>query len=245
MEENIKKTVVEKVKEFFTPETKDETLVETEVIEAAEEVVTEEITIEAIAEQLTSIAETVANIDTRLQKLEGDEAPEEEVEPTDEEMSSDEVQNFGTIAQVHKWKITVDQDSFEVGTELTGTYEDGTTWRVDSGEYELDNGDKIQVDVDGKIVLITGKDAPEAPEETEETEETEAPAKDEMSAVVEDEAITALKLEVEELKSQLTELAESDATEAILNAETQDSKNPGNVKLKAQIERQRKAQGRK
>lgn len=62
---------------------------------------------------------------------------------------------FGTISEVSKWDIEVDQDSFEVGTELTTTWkhEDGTDQvsRVQDGEYMTPDGDRILVDSDGII----------------------------------------------------------------------------------------------
>lgn len=257
MEED-KKTVVEKIVSLFDKKTekKDETVVEetTEVIEAAEETTeaaTDEevdeaiITLESISEQMIAIAETVASIDERLKTLEGDEAPAEEDAPAEDEEMSADIQKFGVIAEVNKWEITVDQDSFEVGTELTGTYEDGTTWKVSDGQYELEDGRTIHVDADGVIVLIEGEETTEDETPAEETEESTDDT--EMSAeevIVEDTEITELKSQIAELTKQVTELGEEDATQVILNQELEDSKST-NVALKAQIERQRKAIGKK
>lgn len=62
---------------------------------------------------------------------------------------------FGTIAEVDKWDIEVDQDAFEVGTALTTTWIDETgeshVQKVRDGEYMLETGQRILVDSDGVI----------------------------------------------------------------------------------------------
>ena len=71
------------------------------------------------------------------------------------------------IREVHKWDINVSADTIDVGTELVYTDpEDGTEWgKVDSGEYELEDGRLIQVDSDGKVVLITDSETKKAVDE--------------------------------------------------------------------------------
>lgn len=62
------------------------------------------------------------------------------------------------ISEISKWDIEVDQETIEVGTILTVTWKNGdetTTSHINDGEYVLEDGTKIQVDSDGKVVLIT------------------------------------------------------------------------------------------
>lgn len=112
----------------------------------------------------------------------------EDVAETTEEGAVEEVVKMAVIKQINKWSMDIDQDTLEVGTILTQTWVNGdgsamepTT--VSSGEYEMENGDLIQVDSDGKIVLITKKGV-------------ETPVVDE--TVVEE--MNALKVELEAIK---------------------------------------------
>lgn len=108
--------------------------------------------------------------------------------------------HLSTISQISKWKIDVEQDSFEVGTKVTYTMEEGddTVYNVQSGEYVLDNGDKIQVDADGVIVMITPKDG-----KTEEAPATEeAPVEE---TVAEKEEVKAEKVEEEVTEENFAE----------------------------------------
>lgn len=61
------------------------------------------------------------------------------------------------ISEINKWDITVDQDEIIMGTLLTQTFGDDEPSRIYSGEYALENGSKIQVDSDGKVVMLTPK----------------------------------------------------------------------------------------
>ncbi len=112
----------------------------------------------------------------------------EDVAETTEEGAVEEVVKMAVIKQINKWSMDIDQDTLEVGTILTQTWVNGdgsamepTT--VSSGEYEMENGDLIQVDSDGKIVLITKKGV-------------ETPVVDE--TVIEE--MNALKVELEAIK---------------------------------------------
>ena len=62
---------------------------------------------------------------------------------------------FGTIQEVTKWDIDVDQDTFDVGTEITTTWVDEAgeshVQKVMDGEYMLEDGRRILVDSDGMI----------------------------------------------------------------------------------------------
>lgn len=64
------------------------------------------------------------------------------------------------INSIDKYEIEVNEDKFEVGTILTQNQygDDGTvvsTNHLNDGEYELEDGTKIQVDSNGVIVLNT------------------------------------------------------------------------------------------
>lgn len=65
---------------------------------------------------------------------------------------------FVTISQVSKWDIQVIEDSITIGTQLHWKPCDpeGTPSKLSSGEYVYD-GHKLQVDSDGKVVMIDGK----------------------------------------------------------------------------------------
>jgi len=62
---------------------------------------------------------------------------------------------FGTIQEVTKWDMDVDQDTFDVGTEVTTTWVDEAgeshVQKVQDGEYMLEDGRRILVDSDGVI----------------------------------------------------------------------------------------------
>lgn len=70
---------------------------------------------------------------------------------------------FATITEISKWDIDVIEDDISIGTELhykwmdeDGNVQDGG--RINDGEY-LWEGNKIQVDSDGKVIMINGKTA--------------------------------------------------------------------------------------
>ena len=133
-------------------------------------------------------------------KKEEDTVVEEEIPAVVE--ASTEVK-MAVIKQINKWSMDIDQDSLEVGTILTQTWVNGdgsamepTT--VSSGEYEMENGDLIQVDSNGKIVLITPKTAETLEESVE---------------------MKALRVELEAFKAE-KENFEKEAIEAKLAVET-------------------------
>ncbi len=119
-------------------------------------------------------------------------------EETEEEM---EVVKMAVIKQVNKWALDIDQEAIEVGTILTRTYveqakQDGVAGEpcpIASGEYEMENGDLIQVDSDGKVVLIT-------PAKVEKPETPVEPSAEQMST---EKTIEELKAKVAELESAL------------------------------------------
>jgi len=58
------------------------------------------------------------------------------------------------ITEISKWDIEVKNSSFAVGDEVLQVFEDGSEIKVNDGEYLLEDGRKIHIDSDGKIVLI-------------------------------------------------------------------------------------------
>jgi hypothetical protein len=146
------------------------------------------------------------------------------------EETTNEVVKLGTILEVEKWEIQVDNEEFNLGDNITVTFEDSEPFPLRDGEYELKDGRIIQVDSEGKIVLITNtdgtieaitedaateeapkEDAPkeDAPKETEMAEDTpveeeapkeEAPKED---APVEEEE---LPVRVDKLEKRLNDL---------------------------------------
>lgn len=119
----------------------------------------------------------------------------EDVAETTEEVAVEEPVKMAVIKQINKWSMDIDQDTLEVGTILTQTWVngDGTAMEpttVTSGEYEMENGDLIQVDSNGKIVLITKKGT-----------ETTPVVEEEVALVIEEtEEMKALKVELEAIK---------------------------------------------
>lgn len=62
--------------------------------------------------------------------------------------------SLSVISEVTKWDIKVDQESIEIGSALTVTevWEDESrTYKVQDGEYTLEDGRRILVDVDGVV----------------------------------------------------------------------------------------------
>lgn len=68
---------------------------------------------------------------------------------------ADSAEEFAEISAVIKYKLNVTADTIEVGTTLVQTDEEGNTYSVDAGEYELEDGRTIQVDADSIVVLIS------------------------------------------------------------------------------------------
>jgi hypothetical protein len=67
----------------------------------------------------------------------------------------DENMKFSVIKQISKWEMTVDNNTFVVGSKVTASYEDGESYAIYAGTYELEDGRLITLDGDGVIVLIT------------------------------------------------------------------------------------------
>ncbi len=69
---------------------------------------------------------------------------------------------FAKISQISKWDMDIDQDTIEVGTALTTTYQcednDPMVSKVYSGEYTTTDGKRILVDSDGIVRLIFKKE---------------------------------------------------------------------------------------
>lgn len=215
-----KKTIVEKIKDLMFSDITDEKFLDVKdsegnVLRVAEDelavgqsvmTITEDGEVPAVeGEYLLEDGQTLV-IDAEGVITEIVEAVEEETEETEEveevEASEEVVEDakFATIMEISKWEIEVDADNIEVGTKLKQVGFEDETWTLNDGEYELEDGRKIQVDSDGVVVLIT-----EANGSVEETEEVEEEVVEE---VIEDEAFTALKQEHSLLVEKFSKLEE-------------------------------------
>lgn len=61
---------------------------------------------------------------------------------------------FAVIKQISKWEMTVNNETFEVGSTVKGTSEDGSEYTAYSGTYELEDGRLITLNDEGVIVLV-------------------------------------------------------------------------------------------
>ena len=70
--------------------------------------------------------------------------------------SKKSVKKFETvIKQVTKYDISVDNTTFAIGDVVTVSYEDGDTYSMYAGTYELEDGSSITLDEDGIVIMIT------------------------------------------------------------------------------------------
>lgn len=139
---------------------------------------------------------------------------------------------LGELIRVHKYSMIVDQDSFAKGDKITESYEnyegETVTNPLSDGEYFLENGDSIQVDSDGVIVLYTKKATTEEVEEetTEETETTEEVAEEEETVEASETEVAlandvnALAERIEALELEKQALVEENAKLAAEPAQT-------------------------
>lgn len=168
------KNLFEKVEDVETPET-------SEV----------EVTIE---DRVKVLEDLVIKLQEKIDEMNKVEEPEVKVDKDVEtEMS---IINLASIFEINKWEVVVTQDTFEVGTKITYNYE-GVEYSISDGEYLLENGDKIQVDADGVIVLYTKKDETTTEPTTEPVVETEMSKVDEK-----DERIKELEAKLLEMSKQ-------------------------------------------
>lgn len=131
----------------------------------------------SVAGGLITASEEVAE-----EEEESTDAPAEA--PAEEEMEQEVRQpetvtketKFAKLIQINKWEIEVDNDSFDVGSKVTGTNDDGSKWTLDSGEYELEDGTKVQLDADGIVIMVTPAGESDVPAEApaEETEKEDS-----------------------------------------------------------------------
>lgn len=123
------------------------------------------------------------------------------------------------IKAVSKWALPVDQDTIAVGTLLTNApdedEDDGLP--VCAGEYELENGDIIQVNADGLVVLYTPKGQeptpPAIPAPTGDTSADTTAMKAELAKVKA--ALAAKEKEVKIAKEEFDKLKNSPAVAAL------------------------------
>lgn len=165
----------------------------------------------------------VGGMITEVKEAESTEDDTTEVEVT-EDMSKRK--HFAIIKQISKWEMTVDNESFEVGSKVTMSYEDYdgnlVTYSAYAGTYELEDGRTITLDSDGVVVLIT--DATGTVTETPEVGATidgETPAADEATPAEVDETMSKIEAKFEkqeakykELEAKYNELAKSPGAKA-------------------------------
>lgn len=148
---------------------------------------------------------------------------EEEVADEEAPVEASEVK-MAIIKQVSKWAYDIDQDAIEVGTILTTTYVNDAgelqePLPIGAGEYENEAGDKVQVDSEGKVVLITKAG-------TEEVPATEEAPVEQMSAITNlENRIKELELAIEAKDNEVKV-----AKEAFDKLKSQPAVKPINVK---------------
>lgn len=94
-----------------------------------------------------------------------------------EVFSKKEMQHFAEIVEVAKWSMTIDQDTIEVGTKLTYSYNEGDnveTYTVMAGEYETVDGKAFLVDSDGVVRMFLDAEPPASPQAQNSDEEMSA-----------------------------------------------------------------------
>lgn len=140
------------------------------------------------------------------------------------------------IAEIHKWKMDVINEEFELGTKVTMKPYEGSEDEIvlSSGEYELEDGRKILVDGDGIIQFI--KESPNAKAEVEEVVEEEVEA-----AEVEEEVEAKTYVDVDDynkLVERTNELEESLAivVEMLSPKEEEEEKVEEEVEVAATVE---------
>jgi hypothetical protein len=93
-------------------------------------------------------------------ELSGDEGA---TETKTEVFSKKETLHFAQIVEVSKWSMTVDQETIEVGTKLTYSFEDGEVYSVMAGEYETADGRPFLVDGSGVVRMFLDEATPTDP----------------------------------------------------------------------------------
>lgn len=80
-----------------------------------------------------------------------------------------EVMAEAQITEVHKWELSVVEETFEIGTQLhyKPTEEGEEPKAVSAGEYELEDGRKVLTDSDGIIRYVKEKEGEAAPQESQ------------------------------------------------------------------------------
>jgi len=94
-----------------------------------------------------------------------------------EVFSKKEMQHFAEIVEVAKWSMTIDQDTIEVGTKLTYSYNEGDnveTYTVMAGQYETADGKAFLVDSDGVVRMFLDAEPPASPQAQNSDEEMSA-----------------------------------------------------------------------
>lgn len=173
-------------------------------------------TLVVVAGMITEIKEGEKPEDTTTE----DDVNTEDMSSKGQDMSK--IKHFAIIKQISKWEMTVDNETFEVGSKVTMSYEDDgnlVTYSAYAGTYELEDGRTITLDNDGVVVLIT--DATGTVAETPEVGstidgETPAPAVDEATPTDVEETMAKIEAKFasqeakyKELEAKYNELAKS------------------------------------
>ena len=208
---NKNKSLIERVKALLSTEDPEVTLAQYEadgIIYEAEELAVDQILYVVGDEENTPAPEGTYVLDGNTVTV-GEAGAITAVEPVEVEGTEDtptEPAILADVLQVNKWSIPTDNTSFEVGETITVSYGEGeniSTENLQAGEYQLENGDVIQVDSNGIVVLKTLK-AETTPEPVEMAEVTEL--RTEIDTISEN--YVALQAQHVELTQTVTELSE-------------------------------------
>jgi hypothetical protein len=180
---------------------------------------------------LDAEGKVVEIIEDTAAAMSGDEGA---AETKTEVFSKKETLHFAQISQVSKWSMTIDQDTIEVGTALTYSYDNGgvmDVYSLSAGEYETAEGKAFLVDGAGVVRMFLDEAAPTDPAQvqasTEEMSAAVAEAKEITNGVFNVvEQVSAIVGELsEQIEKQALEFAEIKGRfEKVANAPSDKSK---------------------
>jgi len=130
-------------------------------------------------------------------------------------LKSDKPLNLAIIAEVDKWWIKVDNDTFAIGNKITYTDWDGNKIPLRAGEYELETGNKMMVDSSGIITSINNSvGLKETKIEKLNIEFMEAKELEKKVETLEAEKLE-METQLKEANDKIVELSEEKATEEV------------------------------
>jgi len=237
----MKKNILKKIKSLFAEE---ETYIEVKtedgkILRVYSDVVAVDVAIEEVTEDgMVALEDADYKLEdgstlvvaggmiTEIKEAEAKEETEIETEDLTDKKFNVVKKHFESIVnQISKWEMTFDQDTFEIGTQVTMSYEyDGNTevYNAYSGTYELEDGRIITLSADGIVLLITDAQGTvlEAPKEgdnitgdatttvtTPEDEATDTEVEEAMSKL--ETKFSAMEKELKEWKDKYENLAKS------------------------------------